>query len=78
MEDDFILSLFLARAGELKGTGHYGGSVQTISALKNSVPGFNEITTETFSVQRNFSPLLNLDLGKMHIQKMKREVQLLR
>lgn len=28
--------------------------------------GFNEIATETFSVQRNFSTLLNLDLVAWH------------
>lgn len=72
MEDDFIPFLFLASTGDLKGTGRYGWSIQTISALQNLVPGVNEITTETFSVQRNFSPLLNLDLGKTHMQKMER------
>ena len=73
MEDDFIPSLVLARAGDLKGTGRYRWSIQTISALQNSVPGINEITAETFSVQRNFSPLLNLDLGKTHAEDEKRD-----
>lgn len=78
MENNFIPSLFLASAGDLKGTGHYRWSIQTISALQNSVLGDSEITTETFSVQRNFRPVLNLDLSKNHMQKMKREMQLLR
>lgn len=37
------------------------------------MPGVNEITTETFSMQRNFSPLLNLDLGKTHAEDEKRD-----
>jgi len=53
--------------------GRYEWSIQTISALQNSVPGVNEITTETFSMQKNFIPLLNLDLSETHMWKMERD-----
>lgn len=78
MEDYFIPSFFLARAGHLKVMGYYGWSIQAISTLQSSVPGVNETATETFSVQRNFGPLLNLDLGETRMQKMERVLQLLR
>lgn len=78
MEDDFRPSLSLTGAGDLKGAVCYGWFLQTTSALQNSVSGVHVIKTETSSVQRDFSPLLNLDLGKTHMQKMKTEMQLLR
>lgn len=69
VEDDFRPSLSLTGAGDLKGAACYGWFIQTTSAFRSSVSGVHVLKIGTSSVQRNFSLLLNLYLGKTHMQR---------